>query len=44
VGWHVDDFWTALLGAIVVSIVSFLLNAFVPDKNQPPRQLRGARA
>ena len=31
-GWSVDGFWTALLGSIVVSIVSFVLNAFIPDK------------
>jgi putative membrane protein len=33
-GWHVDGFWTALVGAIIVSIVSFLLNAFVPDRDE----------
>lgn len=27
VGWHVDGFWTAVGGAIVVSIVSFIVNA-----------------
>ena len=37
VGWYVDGFWTALLGSVIVSIVSFVLNAFVPDKNQPRR-------
>lgn len=26
VGWHVDGFWTAVGGAIVVSIVSFIAN------------------
>jgi putative membrane protein len=30
-GFHVDDFWAAFLGALVVSIVSFLLSVFVPD-------------
>ena len=30
-GWHVDGFWTALLGAIIISIVSFVLNVFLPD-------------
>lgn len=44
VGWSVDGFWTALLGSIVVSVVSFVLNAFVPDRNQAPRRLRGTRA
>jgi putative membrane protein len=37
VGWYVDGFWTALLGSIIVSIVSFALNAFFPEKNQPRR-------
>jgi putative membrane protein len=44
IGWYVDGFWTALLGAVVVSVVSFVLNAFFPDRNQPPRRLRGTRA
>ena len=30
-GFHVDGFWAAFLGALVVSIVSFLLSIFVPD-------------
>ena len=44
IGWYVDGFWTALLGAIIVSVVSFVLNAFLPDRNQPQRRLRGTRA
>ncbi|MFT4163611.1 MAG: phage holin family protein [Microlunatus sp.] len=28
-GWHVDGFWTAVGGAIVVSIVSFIANALL---------------
>ena len=44
IGWYVDGFWTALLGAIIVSVVSFVLNAFLPDRNQAPRRLRGTRA
>ena len=36
-GWSVDGFWTAVLGAIIVSIVSFILNAFIPDKDEHPR-------
>ncbi len=39
-GWHVDGFWVAVVGAIIVSIVSFLLNAFLPDANE---QRRGRR-
>lgn len=30
----VDGFWPAFFGAIVVSIVSFLLSMFLPDKNE----------
>lgn len=33
-GWHVEGFGTALLGSIIVSVVSFVLNAFAPDRNQ----------
>lgn len=36
-GWHVDGFWTAVFGAIIVSVVSFLLNAFVPDRDERRR-------
>jgi len=32
VGWHVDGFWTAVGGAIVVSIVSFIANAILGGK------------
>jgi putative membrane protein len=38
----VDGFWPAFFGAIVVSIVSFLLSMFVPDKNE--RSASRARA
>ena len=33
-GWHVDGFWTAVFGAVIVSVVSFFLGAFVPDRNE----------
>ena len=36
-GWSVSGFWPALFGSIIVSIVSFVLNAFLPDKNEPRR-------
>ncbi|GAB3747767.1 phage holin family protein [Microlunatus parietis] len=36
-GWHVDNFWWAVLGALIVSVVSFLLNAFLKDKNEGRR-------
>ena len=31
VGFYVDGFWAAFLGALVVSIVSFVLSLFVKD-------------
>ncbi len=33
----VDGFWPAFWGAIVVSIVSFLLSLFLPDQNERKR-------
>ena len=39
-GWHVDGFWVALWGSILVSLVSFVLNAFVPDRNDRRRRGR----
>jgi len=32
VGFSVDGFWPALLGSIVVSVVSFLLNSLIKDE------------
>jgi putative membrane protein len=37
-GWHVDGFWTAVFGALIVSVVSFLLNAFLPDPGERRRR------
>lgn len=34
IGWHVADFWSAVFGALIVSIVSFVLNAFFGDKKE----------
>jgi putative membrane protein len=31
VGFYVDGLWPAILGSIVVSIVSFLLSLLLPD-------------
>jgi putative membrane protein len=36
-GWEVDGFWTAVLGAIIISIVSFILNVFLPDPDDARR-------
>ncbi len=32
VQFHVDGFWSALLGALVITVVGMLLNAVLPDK------------
>lgn len=37
-GFYVDGFWSALLGAIVISVVSFLLSIFLPDKKRRTTQ------
>jgi putative membrane protein len=34
VGFYVDGLWPAMLGSIVVSIVSFLLSLLLPDNRQ----------
>lgn len=36
-GWFVDGFGTAVIGAVIVSVVSFFLNAFVPERNSSRR-------
>nr|WP_294693194.1 phage holin family protein [uncultured Friedmanniella sp.] len=37
-GWSVAGFGTAILGALIVSVVSFFLNAFVPDRRSNRRR------
>ena len=32
IGFYVDGFWPALFGSIIVSIVSFVLSALLPDR------------
>ena len=39
-GWSVEGFWTAVLGSIIVSIVSFIVNAFIPDRDDQRRRVR----
>lgn len=34
IGWHVADFWSAFWGALMVSIVSFVLNSLVTKKGE----------
>ncbi|MCP3755003.1 phage holin family protein [Streptomyces sp. NPDC056773] len=31
--FHVDGFWTALVGALIISVVSWAVNMVLPDKN-----------
>ena len=42
IGFVVNGFWAAFWGAIVVSIVSFLLSLFLPDKNERSASARRA--
>src|SRR5215471_8247116 len=37
IGFHVEGFWAAFLGALVVSIVSILLSLVIPDSREPSR-------
>ena len=32
-GFHVEGFWTAVLGAIVITVATWILDAVVPDKD-----------
>jgi len=32
IGFIVDDFWPALWGGLVISVVSFLMNLLIPDE------------
>ncbi|WP_028707725.1 phage holin family protein [Propionicicella superfundia] len=38
IGWHVDDFWSAVLGALIVSTVSFIVNAFLDNNREETHQ------
>ncbi|MFI6148379.1 phage holin family protein [Streptomyces sp. NPDC051109] len=31
--FHVDNFWTALIGGLIISVVSWAVNMALPDKN-----------
>ena len=37
-GWSVTGFWTAVFGSIIVSIVSFVVNALIPEKDEHRRR------
>ena len=32
IGFHIDTFWTAILGSLIVSVVSFVFSLFSPIK------------
>jgi putative membrane protein len=32
----VDGFWSAFWGAIIVGVVSWLINLVIPDRRPPP--------
>jgi putative membrane protein len=34
VQFHVDGFWSALFGAVIISVVGILLNIVLPDKDK----------
>jgi len=36
VGFYVDGFWSAFFGALLVSIVSIILSAFIKEKDEKP--------
>ncbi|MGY1580730.1 phage holin family protein [Streptomyces sp. MN13] len=33
IGFHVEGFWTAVLGGLIISVVSWALNVVLPDKD-----------
>ncbi len=37
IGWHVDGMWSAFWGGMIVSIVSFVLNAFFGKRGEEHR-------
>ena len=37
-GFHVADFWSAILGSLLISVVSFVLNIFVKDDKKNRRK------
>ena len=36
--FHVDDFWSAFWGGIIVGVVSWAINLAIPDRRPPPTQ------
>jgi len=35
IGFHIDSFWSAVLGSVIVSVVSFILNLLLREKDEP---------
>ena len=38
VGFYVEDFWAALLGSVIVSVVSVVLSVFVKDDDEDKKR------
>ncbi len=36
-GWQVDGFWTAFLGSVIISVVSFVIGIFLPGRDRKRR-------
>jgi len=39
-GFEVHGFWTAIFGSLIISVISWLLNAFINDKGRIERTAR----
>jgi putative membrane protein len=39
IGFYVDGFWSAFWGALIVSLVSVILNMFVPDDKKDGKKI-----
>jgi putative membrane protein len=38
--WHVTGFWPAFWGALIVSVVGWLLSILIPDRDSKPAEAR----
>jgi putative membrane protein len=38
--WHVTGFWPAFWGALIVSVVGWLLSILIPDRDRKPAEAR----
>ncbi len=39
VGFYVDNYWSAFLGALVVSVISMILNSVIKDRDGNPKSI-----